>query len=365
MKVVIDGYELVEPVTGVGRVIENYVSWLVDILPEHEYILLTRQRYNKFSSQNLKEYVLIPDKGYFRWQNGLFWKKLKQLSPDVLIAFNYTLPFFLKGKSIVFEHDISFVSRPEWFSFKEAVKRKYLVLRSLKRCDAVITHSDFSKNEVLKHFSLSPDKIKVIYHGVDDMFKKVSPEIVEQWKTSKRLQGKKVVGFLGSIFNRRHIPELVEAISILRKRDPRLFFYVVGKDMTCPSQSIDRLLDKEWIRWDKELPDRELPMFYSSLEAFAYLSEYEGFGLPPLEALACGTVPVLLNEASLGEVYADKAVMVDGFDHKMISRGLETALADKSQRESILTRFSEQRTNFSWRRAAVDFAQIIENVLAS
>jgi len=323
---------------------------------------LTRQSFDGLPGKNISQYVLLPDKGYFRWQNGPFWKKLKQIDPDVLIAFNYTLPLFCKGKSILFEHDVSFVSHPEWFPFREAVKRKHLVRRSLKRCDVVITHSIFSKNEILRHFSLDAEKIKVIYHGVDEMFKRASSELVEQWKALKGLQGKRVVGFLGSIFNRRHIPELVEAMSLLRKEDQRLFLYIAGKDLTCPSQNIDRLLDKDWIRWEKEIKESELPVFYSSLEAFAYLSEYEGFGLPPLESLACGTVPVLLNKASLAEVFADKAFMVESPDVEHISQGLEKALTDSGKKDSMLTRFAEQRMDYSWNRAAAEFTRVLESL---
>lgn len=361
----IDGYEMVEPVTGVGRVIEGIVSWLVRILPEHEYIMLTRQPTERFSNRNLSQHTLLPDKGYFRWQNGPFWKKLRQINPDVLIAFNYTLPLFYRRKSILFEHDISFVTHPEWFSYREAVKRKLWVKRSLNRCDVVVTHADFSKKEILKHFSIPPERIQVIYHGVSEMFKKVSPELVEQWKLSKGLQGNRLVGFLGSIFNRRHIPELVAAVRLLRKEDPEIFLYIAGKDMTCPSQDIDRLLDEDWIRWEREVPDDELPVFYSSLDAFAYLSEYEGFGLPPLEALACGTVPVLLNKTSLQEVYADKAIMVESSDVKHISSGLKAALGDVEKRRLLLARFDEQKSVYSWRRAAEEFARILEKVKAA
>lgn len=355
---------MVELVTGVGRVIEGIVSCLVNILPEHDYFLLTRQSTEKISSGNLNQHNILPDKGYFRWQNGPFRKKLKQIGPDILIAFNYTLPLFYRGKSILFEHDISFITHPEWFSYTEAVKRKLWVKRSLNNCSAVITHADFSKREILRHFSIPPEKIHVIYHGVSEMFKQASPELVEQWKLRKGLQGKKLVGFLGSIFNRRHIPELVEAVRLLREEGSDISIHIVGKDMTCPSQDLDRLLDEDWILWEKGIPDKELPVFYSSLDAFAYLSEYEGFGLPPLEALACGAVPVLLNKTSLSEVFADNAIMVESADVKQISSGLKAAWEDREKSQLLLSKFAEQRSKYSWRRAAEELARVLEEVTA-
>jgi len=108
-------------------------------------------------------------------------------------------------------------------------------------------------------------------------------------------------------------------------------------------------LNRDWIKWDTAIKEVELPLFYSSIDAFAYLSEYEGFGLPPLEALACGTVPVLLNETSLREIYKDMAIMVDSLDVHKIKEALIAAIKDKGGKQAILSRFSENRIFFNRR----------------
>lgn len=363
MKIAVDCYEVVEYSTGVGRVIDNILINLIEVLPEHDFFVFTRQKIEKYSSENVKPFVIPFHKGYFRWQNGPFVKKLREIEPDLLIASNYTLPFFNKWKSIVFEHDISFVTHPEWYSKKEALMKKYLIKRSLKKSNSIVAVSEFSKNEIVKNFNIDPEKIKVFLHGVEDKFQRSHENDIYKWKEQKGLKDKKIIGYLGSIFNRRNVPLLVRSVDLIRKELPETVLYVIGKDLTHPPQNIAQVLNRDWIRWDAAIKDAELPLFYSSIDAFAYLSEYEGFGLPPLEALACGTVPVLLNETSLREIYTDMAIMVDSPDAHKIKEALITAIKDQVKKQAALSRFSERRPRFSWPKIAKEFSLMIESMM--
>ncbi len=362
MKVAVDCYEVKRPMTGVGRVTSNLLIELAEIMPEDEFHALSREKHGGYKKTNIIQHIVLPDNGYFRWQNGPFRKRLKAIRPDILIASNYTLPIYSPYTSVLIEYDVSFISHPEWFPRRETIKKHLLVQRSVKKADRIVTGSDFSKVEILKYFHISPQKVKVIQLGSDAIFSKSSAGEIERWKENKGLKGKKIVGFLGSIFNRRHIPELVDAVRLLREEFPEVFLYVIGKDLTYPPQNIPQLLDKEWILWESSILDDELPVFFSSLDLFAYLSEYEGFGLPPLEALSCGTVPVLLNLTSLKEVYSDIAFMVDHLDVKTVKNTLKAALTDVEAREKILARFKKIKSRFSWRKAAEDMSVLLKKL---
>lgn len=359
MRIAVDGYEITKSFTGVGRVIVSLLPYLADFMPEDDFFVFFRGSSAFFVKPNITWQTLQPDHGYFRWQNGLLYRSLKRMEPDIFLAFNYTRPLFGREKTVLFEHDVSFAAHPEWFPSNEVIKKKFLVRRSVRKCDQVVTVSFFSKSEILKYFPVKDEQLQVIYHGVEDRFQPVPAQNVREWKESKGLQDKKIIGYLGSIFNRRHIPELVESIALIRQKMPDVTLFIIGKDLTYPPLDLDRILSHDWIKWEKNCPDEDLPIFYSALEAFAYLSEYEGFGLPPLEALACGTVPVLLNMTSLKEVFKDMAVMVEEPDVSSIKAGLETALCDLIYRETLLKRFSEARPRFSWKNAARDLREII------
>lgn len=184
---------------------------------------------------------------------------------------------------------------------------------------------------------------------------------IRKWRESRGLKDRRVIGFLGSIFSRRNLPALVEAVDKLRTEFPGTILQIIGRDMTYPPQRIGCLLLQDCIRWEKSLEEQEIPLFYSALDAFAYLSDYEGFGLPPLEALACGTVPVVTATSSLKEVFQGMAIMVESADPEEVKLALKNALMDRNLKESCLGEFARKREHFSWERAAGEFASLIRD----
>ncbi len=362
MKIAVDCYEMGAYATGVGQSIKNVLKELVPMMPDDEFIVLSREPIEKYVPPNTVQYVLSPDKGYFRWQNGPFRRKLKQIKPDILIASNYTLPVLTRLKSILVVHDVSFVSHPEWYTTRESIKRKYFVQRSVRKAEYVVVVSRTVKGELMKYLDVEPGKIEVVYHGVDERFQKSPENRIDEWVKQKGLENKLIVGFLGSIFNRRHIPVLVKSLELLRRDLPELILYIVGKDMTHPPQDIATLLKKDWILWEDKLESEDIPLFYSALDVFVYISEYEGFGLPPLEALACGTVPVLLNKSSLGEIYQNMAFLSDEPVVEQVAEALTDAIQDEKARSRVLGTFAQKRYLFSWKSSANSFKRLIDNI---
>jgi glycosyltransferase involved in cell wall biosynthesis len=350
----------------VGRITAALLEELARLALEDRFILFVRRPTDFPWPANVAERVIGPDRGYIRWQNGPLRRALKSWRPDVLLAPNYTLPLFYHRPTVLFEHDISFVSHPQWYSRRDRVKARWLVPRSLKRAPAVITESEFTKQEILKHFPfVSADKVRVVYPGIAATFRRASYEEITGWKGRKGLSGKKVVGFLGSIFNRRHIPELMEAVQMLRRKDPTVHLHLVGQDRTHPPQGIAEKIEGDGILWEQGLEDGEVSLFYSACDAFVYLSDYEGFGLPPLEALACGTVPLVLNRTSLAEVYTGMAVMLDRPDPRDVCAALDETFTDESLRRRILAGFEQRRGQFSWSNAGQAVRRIIRLVVGA
>jgi glycosyltransferase involved in cell wall biosynthesis len=363
MKIAIDGYELGRESRGVGRAIHNFLLELPRLRPEDEFVLYTKEASGAYSRPQVREVVLEARGGYLRWQNGPLRKALRRSPADVFIASNYVLPLFPPPKSLLFEHDISVITHASWYPRRYALTRRYLTRRSLRLAAAVVVSSEFVRSEILGCFNLAPERIRVISYGVEEKFRPAPPEEVRLWKTRKRLEGKKVIGYLGSIFKRRHVPLLLKAAQLLRREDPAVVLYLVGKDFgVLDDPEIARLLDEDWVRWEQTLPEQELPLFYSSLEAFAYLSEYEGFGFPPLEALACGAPVVVLNRGSLGEVFRGLSIMVEDAAEREVAAALREALADAEKKARLRAAFEKARARFSWRKAAGDLSVLLESL---
>ena len=360
MRIAADGYELGRGARGVGRVIQNFLRHLPGLLPEDDVFVYVREPAAPGRLPGLSESVLPRTGGYLRWLNGPLRRALRRDRPDVFIAANYVLPLFYGGPTVLMEHDISVVSHPEWYPRKYALSRRFLVGRSLARASAVVVPSDFTRREIQARFRVPDGKLSVIGYGVEDSFRRRPGAEVERWKGEKGLAGKRLVGFLGSIFRRRHVLELVRAVGRLRAELPDLAVHLVGENLGGLNRTeCDEVRSLSWVRWDTTLAEADLPVYYSALDAFAYLSEYEGFGFPPLEALACGTPAVVLGRASLAEIFRDVAVTVETVAEDAVARGLRTALAGGSTRTGGRPDPAALRERFSWPKASAELAGLL------
>ena len=362
MKIAVDGYELGSGARGVGRVIRNLFFHLIDSLPDDAFVVYTKEKIGLDSPPRVREHVLSSRAGFLRWQNGPLRRTLRSDRPDIFFATNYVLPLGYSQESLLYEHDISVVSHPEWYPWVYSLPRKYLTARSLVKARRVIVPSEFTKQEILSRFNLNPEKISVCWHGLEEKFRKARAEDVFEWRRKRSLAGKVIVGYLGSLNKRRHIPLLVRAVELLKSDIPETVLIIVGKDVgSFTRQETARFLGPEWVHWETGLPEEDLPLFYSSLNVFAFLSEYEGFGLPPLEALACGSPLILLDRPPLREIFSGLAFMVENPEEGEVKEVLAAALSDKVRRESQLRLFEQRRSQFSWKNAARKIADILAN----
>ena len=365
MKIAVDGYELGAEARGVGRAVHNIVIRLFSLRPEDTFIIFTKHRAGIYDQPRVSEGVIPERGGYLRWLNGPLWRALRAARPDVFIATNYVLPVFPPPKSLLFEHDISVISHPEWYPRKYALGRKLLMKRSLARALRVVVPSEYTRAEILGTFGVEPEKVRTIGYGIDDSFQRAGEGRIRDWKKKKKTEGRPVVGFLGSFFKRRHIPALIQAVGRLREEIPGTLLYLVGKNCGAMSpREAAEVRAVDWIRWEETLPEEELPLYYSSLDVFAYLSEYEGFGFPPLEALACGTPAVVLNRTSLREIFSGLAVMVENPEKEEVRAALRTALLDRGTRARLGSEFARRKSEFSWHKTAGAVAALLEQMRA-
>jgi glycosyltransferase involved in cell wall biosynthesis len=361
MKITIDGYELGSGARGVGRVIHNLLLYLIDYRPDDVFVVYTKEKARLLSKLRADERVLSSRGGYLRWQNGPLRRALRSGKPDIFIAPNYVLPLGHLPESLLIEHDISVVSHPEWYPRTYALTRKYLTARSLVKARRVVVPSEFTKHEILSCFNLNPEKISVCGYGLEEKFRKAGDRDIVEWKRKKGLAGKLIIGYLGALNKRRHVPVLVRAVGLLKSDLPEAVLIIIGKDVGSYSRrEMAQFLSPEWVHWEPSLPEEELPLFYSSLDAFAFLSEYEGFGFPPLEALACGSSLVLLDRSSLREIFSGLAFMVENLEEKEVREALAAALSDKAERERQFGLFEQKRSRFSWQNMARKIADILE-----
>ena len=348
MRIAIDARELHGKPTGVGRLLRRLLEeWAsMPAARPHEFIQLAPAAEGP-SGGTLWEQLVLP-------------RRVRQARADVLFAPAYSGPIVSPVPMVVAIHDVSFAAHPEWFAWREGWRRRAAARLAARAAKRVITISEFSKREIVAHLAIEPSKIIVVYPGVTAF----SPGTSDTGGTSlKGSPYRCTILFVGSIFNRRHIPELIEGFARLSRGRPELQLEIVGDNRTTPPVHLHTLVQAtgmaDRIHLRSYVSDGELPQLYADASAFVFLSEYEGFGLTPLEALASGVPLVLLDTPVAREICGDAANYVTRPEPDLVATALDAVLFDAEERKRILNAARHVVSRYSW----TTFSERVLNVL--
>ena len=357
MRIGIDARELCGRATGVGRYLNGLVAeWSADARARrHEFVLYAHAPLalpldaRRFPSRT------IAGSGGSWWEQVEVPKAVAGDHLDVWFAPAYTAPLRLAAPFVVAIHDLSFVAHPEWFRAREGARRRWLTAQSAHHAASVITISAFSKRELIDLLSVPAAKIHVIPPGITPS--PLSPQ-------PSALSPSRIL-FVGSIFNRRHVVDLIRAFAPIARAHPGASLDIVGDNLSYPPEDLRQAIAGEGltpqVRWHEYVSDEQLAALYAGARAFAFLSEYEGLGLTPLEALAAGIPPVLLDTDVARESCGDAALYVPIHNLPAITRALEALLFDEAARQRILTAAPAELAKFSWPRAARETLAVLEH----
>jgi len=280
------------------------------------------------------------------WEQRVLPRLARRAGADVLFCPAYSGPVFGTLPLVVAIHDVSFAAHPEWFGWREGLRRRVVTRRAARRASRIITISEFSRREIVDHLGVPPAKVDVIYPGTS----RLGPERAADAARDP------LVLFVGSIFNRRHVPETIRAFAKLARRHPDARFTIVGDNRTFPRMDLDAIIadagQRERVLTRSYVRDAELADLYGRARAFVFLSDYEGFGLTPLEALASGIPIVVLDTAVSREVYGPAARYLAAPDPRLIEPALEAVLYDESVRSRLLDAAPAVVARYSWRACA-------------
>jgi len=281
---------------------------------------------------------------------------------------NYSSWPVLRSPAIVFVYDLSFIRCPEYLAPKNHAFMLAQVPRSIRRATKVLTVSEFSRTEIIDEFGVDPDDVFVCQPGVDpSSFRRRPTDEIEVVKARYGITGDYIL-FVGTIEPRKGITELLHAYERLPAdvRDRYGLLLVGGRgwlddDIRATTTRLRRAGNRV-LRPDDFVHDRDLPALYSGAALFVAPSLYEGFGIPPLEAMACGVPVITSNNSSLPEVVGDAAVMIDPRDPDELAGAIEKVLADDQLRRSLAVAGRERAGRFSYRRSARQLLNVIEEI---
>lgn len=290
-----------------------------------------------------------------------------RLRPVDILFVQYTAPPFAPCKVVTSIHDISYEHLPETFTLRSRLQMKLTIRLTARRAAHVITPSEYSRQDLIKTYEIPPEKITMIPLAAPDFFKPVSDkDELERIRKKYAIEGEFILG-VGSIQPRKNLVRLIEAYAMLiKKRDDVPPLVLVGKrswlfEETVRATNIHGV--ESHVKFTGFVPDEDLPGLYSAAKCFVYPSYFEGFGLPPLEAMQCGTPVIAGNRTSLPEVVGDAGLLVDPFDPHAIANALEMMLSDAKLRESLSKLGLERARAFSWIECARQTLAVFEKVV--
>jgi glycosyltransferase involved in cell wall biosynthesis len=368
VRVAIDYTAAVNQSAGIGRFVRSLVGALAELDQENPYILL----YTSPQPADGVDPRFPAGRNFQRRQIPLsqrvmdiVWHRLKLPLPvtvltgpvDVYHSPDFVLPPVRHAVSLLTVHDLAFLLHPEC---AEANLREYLevaVPRSVRRADFVVADSENTRNDVICLLGAAPERVEVVPGAVDPAFQPVDdPERLRALRARLGIDDTPFILSLGVIEPRKNQRLLFEAYRLLRERRKlphRLV--VVGRQGWLWEDIVaeaERSPFRDDIHFVGFVAEEDLPAMYSAADLFVFPSLYEGFGLPPLEAMACGTPVVASKSSSLPEVVGDAGLLVDPHDPDALAAAMELALLDEPLRADLRRRGLERAATFTWQIAA-------------
>lgn len=383
MKIAFDGQTLLEKEkTGIGYYTEGLVEHIIEQNAEDQfYINVFSFKQNRIKEKILEKYQKKNTKIQIcKWFPLRLYKMIWNIIPipywlffkkkmDLTHFFNFYIPPFVKGKRVCTIHDMTIKAYPKTVRIENRIMMMLNLKKTCKRADRIITSSEFSKKEIVKYMDVNPDKISVLYSGVNlDLYKPCKNlEKIKKVRDKYSIPDKYYL-YLGTLEPRKNIERLIMGYGILKskkeKKIPKLV--IAGKKGWMYEDIFKLVKEKELlddIIFTGYVTQAEAPILMSGAVAFVFPSLYEGFGMPPLEAMACGTPVITSNCASLPEVVGNDGILVDPYSVEEISNALEEIYIDSEKAKKMSIMGIERAKKFSWDILSEKLYEIYEQTI--
>ena len=356
---------------GIGWFTYETLQRITKAHPEHEfYFLFDRPFSNEFIfSKNIKPIVAGPPARhpilYYIWFEWVVPKILKKIGADLFISPDGYLSLSAKTCTLQVVHDINYEHYPQ---FIPAFARKYLQYyfpKFVKRANRIATVSEYSKQDVIKHYGYDPEKMDVVYNGSNEMYGPVDNETSE--KTRKMYSdGKPYFFYVGSLHPRKNIINLLKAFDEFKdKTKAEMKMLIVGKAYWWNGEmekEYKNIKNKEDIVFTGRVDTPTLKNLLASAFAVTYVSLFEGFGIPIVEAMYSEVPVITSNTSSMPEVGGDAALYVDPKDFHSISEAMQTLWRDEALRKQLVENGKIRRKEFTWDKTAEKLWKSIETL---
>jgi glycosyltransferase involved in cell wall biosynthesis len=367
MRVALDARKLHD--YGIGTYIRNVLRHLARQHTDAEYVLLCREADLDLAGRlgpNFRA-VLESSRSYsLREQLHVPWV-LHRARPDVFHSPHYILPPAVRCRSVVTIHDTIHLTVPQYLPNRAAYAyARASMWSAVRHSDRILTVSEASKRDILHFFKVPEEKVVVVYNAIDERFWRTpNPQDVSRVRERFQLDQRFVL-YVGNIKPHKNVVRLIEAFHLLRRGELEdLKLLIIGDEISkhpALRRAVHTYKLHKHVRFLGYLPDDTLAILYRLASLFVFPSLYEGFGLPPLEAMASGTPVVTSNVSSLPEVAGDAAMLVDPHDVESIVDGMRRVLTDPGRAAELRRRGFVRARDFSWERSVSQIWRVYQEV---
>ncbi len=331
-----------------------------------------------YSKNNLDIYsqnneIIIPKNRFIRrWGSYMFWryftlpKGLKRYDLDVvhdpyeLGPFTFNQPF----RKVITVHDLTPLLFPNLFKTGDVMLHRLLLKKTISKADKIITVSYNSQKDIMKCMNVPEENIEVIYNGKDENFRPLNSRKIMEVREKYGLSSKFIMS-VGGLHPIKNIPRLLEAYYLARKEGIEHKLVMVGGAMDGAKEiykTLDILGLENSVIFTGVVPDDDLVGLYNAADLFLYPCLYAGFGLPPLEAMACGTPVITSCNSSLPEIVGDAAKLVNPYDSKKLADAINMILSDDEMMKTLIKKGLKRAEMFNWKKTALETLKVYNEV---
>jgi alpha-1,3-rhamnosyl/mannosyltransferase len=373
----INAVPLLGPLTGVGQYTYRLIAEMQQLMPQQPWLFYgtswdtrvrtaapaaVRQVNNAIKRLLPRPHVIARFLKQTRFSAGVKANGITLYHEPAYLAFRF------KGPTVVTVHDISWVRHPETHP-EDRVREMNRVMPSVvRRASHIMVDSEFVRREVIDYYGVSPERVTTVLLGVSPEFQPVAPIHCAPVLQQFGLQPGQYLLAVGTLEPRKNLSTVIAAYAQLpdavRQRYPLVIVGMNGWGMESFSDSLKHMIRRGEVRLPGYVAQADLPALYSGARLFVYPSLYEGFGLPPLEAMACGVPVIASNRASLPEVVGDAGLLVEPLDDGGIAMHMRALIEDDALHARLSTAGRQRAESFTWRKFALETLAIYRKVLA-
>jgi glycosyltransferase involved in cell wall biosynthesis len=372
MKIGIDATALPQEPVGAGVYIINLLRALGDLNTGYELVVFLHENARNYlemdETTNILQ-VVLPEKNpalRLVWEQIMLPKLVKRYKIDLLHSLHYTSPFLLACASVVTIHDLTFFLFPELHKLSKRLFFPSVIRASARKADALITVSENTRQDSIRLLHVPEEKIFAVQLGVDEIFHPIKDNGLRRKIYQQYQLPEKFILYVGLVEPRKNLPLLIRSFRTLVEEGFSHRLVIVGR-LGWMYQEVFKQIEtlglEDRIKFTGYVPRQNLPIVYNLAELFVYPTLYEGFGLPVLEAMACGTPVVTSKISSLPEIVGNAGILVTPGEESALAEAMVTVLSDPKMQENLAEKGIIRSKDFSWKRTAKETLQVYQHVL--